>query len=155
MRRLRADPAMVDAALEERVVWWLAALVRPCARHAAPATSLTRRTRDAVHDVERVLSERWGEAVSLSDLSRAVGLSVFHLCRAFRRLTGRTMHEYRETLRLRDSLDALQQGRRPITDIALDAGFSSHSHYTAAFRRAFGQTPSAIRAACGDHNTRP
>jgi AraC-like DNA-binding protein len=34
---------------------------------------------------------------------------------------------------------------RGLTDIGVDLGFSSHSHFTATFRRAFGVTPSALR----------
>jgi AraC-like DNA-binding protein len=33
-----------------------------------------------------------------------------------------------------------------ITDLALDLGFSSHSHFTSVFRKAFGMTPSQYRA---------
>lgn len=145
MRRLRSGAPIDDATLEEQVVWWLAVLARAGRQHVAPAVSITPRTRDAVHAAERLLSEHWRDSWSLADLSRAAGLSVFHLCRGFRRLTGRTIHQYRETLRLRASLDALQDYRRSITEIALDAGFSSHSHFTTAFRREFGRTPSHVR----------
>jgi AraC-like DNA-binding protein len=34
-----------------------------------------------------------------------------------------------------------------LIDIALDLGFSSHSHFTDIFRRTFGNTPSAVRQA--------
>ena len=66
------------------------------------------------------------------------------LCRLFRRHTGMTLHEYRTELRLRDALDRLASRRGDLTRIALDLGFSSHSHFTAAFRRAFGMTPTAF-----------
>jgi AraC family transcriptional regulator len=146
MKRLNTGATIDDAAIEERVVWWLAALASASRRVAdSRSAPMTRRTRDAVHDVERVLSRQWRESWSLADLARGTGLSVFHLCRAFRRVTGRTIHEYRETLRLRAALDALQGGGSSVTDIALDAGFSSHSHFTAAFHRAFGCTPSVAR----------
>ncbi|MFN8061543.1 MAG: AraC family transcriptional regulator [Vicinamibacterales bacterium] len=146
MRCLRSGASIDDAAVEERVIWWLVELAGAGRRHLAPARALTRRSRDAVHETERLLSEHWREPWSLADLSRAAGLSVYHLCRAFRQVTGRTIHQYREALRLRESLDALQRETRSITDIALDAGFSSHSHFTAAFRREFGRTPSQVRA---------
>jgi AraC-like DNA-binding protein len=150
IRRLQSGGAIDDAAIEERIVWWLAALARASCRDAEPRSGpLTRRTRHAVHDVERMLSRHWCESWALADLARGTGLSVFHLCRAFRRVTGRTIHEYREALRLRAALDVLQSGGRPVTEIALDAGFSSHSHFTAAFHRAFGRTPSVARGVRG------
>jgi AraC-like DNA-binding protein len=32
-----------------------------------------------------------------------------------------------------------------VTDLAMALGFSSHSHFSAAFKQAYGQTPSAFR----------
>jgi AraC-like DNA-binding protein len=55
-----------------------------------------------------------------------------------------SLHAYRTELRLRHALERLLERREHITQIALDLGFSSHSHFTAAFRRAFGLTPSAF-----------
>jgi AraC-like DNA-binding protein len=54
---------------------------------------------------------------------------------------------YLSQLRLRASLEPLLDGTAPITDIALAHGYSSHSHYTNAFREALGITPSAARRA--------
>lgn len=145
MRQLRAGIRTENADIEEQVVWWLAALARASRRQQKATSSVTGRTRESVHEAERLISARYEENWSLADLARDTGLSVFHLCRAFRRVTGRTIHQYREALRLRSSLDALQRTDRPIIDIALDAGFSSHSHFTSAFHRAFGRAPSHLR----------
>jgi AraC family transcriptional regulator len=81
----------------------------------------------------------------IAEVADAVGASVFHLCRLFRRGTGVSLHAYRTELRLRRSLEWLQDGGDILT-VALDAGFSHHSHFTAAFRRAFGVVPSGFRA---------
>ena len=69
-----------------------------------------------------------------------------HLARVFRRHSGVSVHRTILTLRLRDSLDRLREASADIASIALDLGFSDHSHFTAAFRRAFGITPSRARA---------
>jgi AraC-like DNA-binding protein len=74
-----------------------------------------------------------------------VHFSPYALARAFRRLTGYTIHAYQLQLRLRGSLDRVIGGGAGLSDIAADQGFASHSHYTAAFRRAFGRTPSELR----------
>ena len=71
---------------------------------------------------------------------------MFHLCRCFRAGTGLTLHEYRTQLRLRGALEALESGDCDLTRLALDTGFSSHSHFTAAFRRVFDATPSRVRS---------
>jgi AraC-like DNA-binding protein len=50
-------------------------------------------------------------------------------------------------VRLRASLEPLLDGTTPVTDIALAHGYSSHSHYSSAFRAALGMTPSDARQA--------
>jgi AraC family transcriptional regulator len=107
--------------------------------------ALHRRHRDIVHHVEHLLSERWEQELTLQQIAREAGVSVYHLCRIFRRVTGTTLHQYRQNLRLRWSLEGVIESRRPLVDIALDAGFSSHSHFTSSFHREFVQTPSCLR----------
>lgn len=82
----------------------------------------------------------------LRAIAGASGLSPFQLCRAFRAHTGTTLTFYRHSLRLRLALDAVRDRSVSLTDLALDLGFSSHSHFTAIFRRHFGITPSQFRA---------
>jgi AraC-like DNA-binding protein len=76
---------------------------------------------------------------------RAVHVSPFHLARIFQQQTGVPVHRYLTQLRLRASLERLADGEEDLTTIALELGFSSHSHFTDAFRREFGQPPSEIR----------
>jgi AraC-like DNA-binding protein len=70
---------------------------------------------------------------------------VFHLCRLFRRRTGLTIHAYRHHLRLRNALEPLEQADADLLALALDLGYSGHSHFTALFRRQFGIVPSRLR----------
>ena len=81
----------------------------------------------------------------IADVAAAVGSSEFHLCRLFRRATGSSLHGYRTALRLRRSLDWLHDGGDILT-VALEAGFSHHSHFTSSFHREFGVPPSEFRA---------
>jgi AraC family transcriptional regulator len=113
-------------------------------RHSASA-DISSRQRATVHDIETMLSRKPEQSISLRVIARAVGLSAYHTCRLFRRLTGTTLHQYGLRLRLRAALSELLESARPLTDIALDAGFSSHSHFTESFRLAFGATPSSLR----------
>jgi AraC-like DNA-binding protein len=55
------------------------------------------------------------------------------------------VHHWLLRLRLHTSLERVAEPRSDLTVIALDFGFASHSHFTAAFRRTFGLTPSALR----------
>ena len=86
-----------------------------------------------------------GERLTLDDLARAVHASPFHLARVFRQHTGLTIHRYLTLLRLRASLERLAQGQEDLAALALELGFSSHSHFTDAFTREFGAPPSGLR----------
>lgn len=97
-----------------------------------------------VERTQMLLARRFADALTLHELASELAVSPFHLCRVFRRATGQSLHQYREQLRLRAALGRLEGGE-PLIDMALDLGYSSHSHFTAAFRRAFGVAPSRAR----------
>ena len=100
---------------------------------------------DLAEAAKIVLVQDFREPVSLDEVARRAGSSVFHLCRTFRRHTGSTLHAYRNQLRLRTALERVAAPAGDLTDLAFDLGYSSHSHFTAAFRKAFGMAPSAFR----------
>src|SRR5260221_1341296 len=102
----------------------------------------------AVEVVDRVRGHALAhldQRLTLSRLARVADCSPFQLCRAFRQVTGGALHQWLVRLRLQVSLERVAEPRRDLTAVALDLGFASHSHFTAAFRRAFGLTPSELR----------
>jgi len=102
---------------------------------------------DLAEAVKAHLAGRLGERLTLEELSQCVHASPFHLARVFQQQTGLTIHRYLTCLRLRASLERLAGGQADLTALALDLGFSSHSHFTDTFRREFGCAPSGIRTA--------
>ena len=113
----------------------------------APRPVTSRAHRVLAEDTRACLGQTFASPMGLSDLARALDTSVFHLCRVFRHCTGSTIHGYRNELRLRRSLDLLDESAGDILSIALALGYSGHSHFTGVFRRAFGLTPSSYRDA--------
>lgn len=107
------------------------------------------RHRALAEDARALLSATFTRGESLTAIASAVGSSAFHLCRVFRRHTGLTIHAYRGQLRLRHSLELLDDRDHDILGTALALGYSGHSHFTAAFRRAFGVTPSGYQTWSG------
>ncbi len=105
----------------------------------------TPRHEEMVRTVEEHLARSFAERVTLDDLARAVSCSPFHLCKVFRALTGETIHGKLTTLRLRAALERVLDGE-DLTQVALDVGFASHSHFTYAFRRHYGEAPRSVRA---------
>jgi AraC-like DNA-binding protein len=109
-------------------------------RHSA----LARRTR-ALERVKEAVAIAPADKWNIATLAKVASLAPFHLCHVFRQMVGTSIYDYVLHERLAYSLDAVLDGGDDLTAIALDAGFASHSHFTARFRRFFGCTPAALR----------
>jgi AraC family transcriptional regulator len=83
--------------------------------------------------------------LSLEVLARESGYSRVHFVRMFRAATGYAPHNYLLKLRVERVREMLANPALSLTDIALDCGFSSHSHLTRVFRQVLGATPSEYR----------
>ncbi|MBC8050412.1 MAG: helix-turn-helix transcriptional regulator [Chitinophagales bacterium] len=93
------------------------------------------------------VSSNLGEDISLEMLAAQTGLGEFAFLRAFKASTGETPHQFVLRARIERAKTLLVASGAPVTEIALDVGFSSHSHFSAAFRRSVGVSPRAFRSA--------
>lgn len=108
--------------------------------------SVQRRHRELADAARNDLARHFRNRRSLGALARQLDCSPYHLCHVFRRETGTTIARYQTGLRLRAALERLAESHDGLTEIGLDLGFSSHSHFTSQFSRVFGMPPSAFRA---------
>jgi AraC family transcriptional regulator len=145
LRALDAGP-VDDGAVEETAIGVADALLAAVAgrRRATPAEA-RRAHRDLAGATKELLGREFRRPLRLESMAARLGVTPAHLCRVFRRITGSSIHAYVTRLRLRAALEPLAAGARDLSGLALDLGFSSHSHFTAAFRREFGIPPSACR----------
>ena len=158
-QRLRIDPraqalvAMLRHSLREAIAEPLEAeslaltlaqrALGPRTAHAAEATHAQRKLVDRVKLVlNGDLARRW----TLADIAAEVGGSPIYLTQVFRQVEGVPLYRYQLRLRLAKALDLMSE-YEDLTALGLDLGFSSHSHFTAAFRQAFGRTPTEFRDA--------
>ncbi len=88
--------------------------------------------------------------LGLIDLSRVTGCSPHHLSRVFAQLTGSTVSQHRNQLRVSLALDRIAQGEPDLAGLAHDLGFADHAHLTRTIRAATGQPPSACRASLAE-----
>jgi AraC family transcriptional regulator len=96
-------------------------------------------------EADEVLARAFAGAVSVSSLARSLGVSASYLTRAYRAATGGTLHAHVTRLRLSHALSRLASGANDLTVLALELGYSSHSHFSAEFKRHVGRPPSAFR----------
>ena len=138
-----ADPFYVEEAVVDLLDRVVAKAYGAAGERARPPSS---RQHDLVAGIKRVLARQFTAPLTIRALVDQTGGSIFHVCRTFRQISGITLHEYRNQLRLRAALEAVTDSDEPLTKIALAVGYAHHSHFTAAFRRAFQTTPSSLRA---------
>ncbi|HSL65122.1 MAG TPA: helix-turn-helix transcriptional regulator [Gaiellaceae bacterium] len=90
---------------------------------------------------------RYREPLDVAALARAAHLSQAHFSREFRRAFGETPHQYLLTRRLERAAALLRNTDRSVAEICLDVGLRSVGSFTTSFRRAYGMSPTAYRAA--------
>jgi AraC family transcriptional regulator len=104
--------------------------------------------------VQRVLDAAPNAPHRIEDLAAEFGVSPFHLSRVFRAETGTSLHQYVLRVRMQQALSRLHDGEAQLSRLALELGFSSHSHFSTVFRRHFGESPNQVRAAFRSRLTR-
>ena len=90
---------------------------------------------------------RYFEPLTVADLARAAGLSPAHFSREFRRTFGEAPHQYLLTRRLERGAALLRNTDRTVTEICFAIGLTSLGSFTTSFRRVYGLSPLAYRAA--------
>ncbi len=86
-----------------------------------------------------------GEGLSLADVAKAAGASVFHFCKVFHKATGLKFTDYVARVRLEDARNRLLNPNLRISEIAYDVGFQSLTQFNRTFKRVFGQSPTDFR----------
>lgn len=86
------------------------------------------------------LSRRW----ALAEIAADIGGSPVYLTQVFQQVEGIPLYRYHLRLRLARALDLVAR-YDDMSALAAELGFSSHSHFAAAFRQAYGRSPTAFR----------
>ena len=113
----------------------------PTASHAAAGSAGRQKLVDRAKLIlSSDLARRW----TLADVAAEARCSPVYLTQVFQQVEGMPLYRYQLRLRLARALDLL--GRYDdLTALSLDLGFSSHSHFSAAFRAAYGRSPSEFK----------
>jgi AraC family transcriptional regulator len=113
----------------------------PRTSHQPGATHARRRLADRVKVLlAGDLSRRW----TLADIAAEIRGSPVYLTQVFQQTEGIPLYRYHLRLRLARALDLIAQ-YDDLSALAAELGFSSHSHFTAAFRLAYGRSPTAFQ----------
>lgn len=87
------------------------------------------------------IGEHFRENITLEELARLVSLSPHYLCKCFKKVTGRTIFEYIEQMRIQYSCYLLGTTKDSVMEIALRSGFNTVSYFNRVFKKYCGNTP--------------
>jgi AraC-like DNA-binding protein/mannose-6-phosphate isomerase-like protein (cupin superfamily) len=129
------------------VLLWL---VRHYKHYARRQDSLVRRERDLrrLQPLFRLLDERYGERIKVSDAARRCAMSSSYFMRFFKTVTGESFRAYLNDFRIQKAQSLLGTTRDPIADISERVGFCSQSYFGNVFLMRVGMTPFAYRRNC-------
>lgn len=102
-----------------------------------------------------MLEARIEEPLTVSQLSRALGVSQRQLERLFRRDTGCTIIQFSNLLRLQYARVLLTSTRMSIREVSASCGFNSLSYFSLCFKKTFGKKPSNYRRAWPENEPAP
>lgn len=103
-----------------------------------------------VHRLEEWISVHVDSDISLAQLAQIAGFSPAHFVRLFRNTLGCTPYQHVLKMRLARARQLLVTSELTIATIAAETGFSSQSHLTTAFLRAYRTPPGQMRReVCG------
>jgi len=117
---------------------WPGSRPRPPAARGGLAPGALRRVREHIH-------HRLAQRIDLNELAAIAGLSDCHFSRAFKQSVGVPPHRYVVMRRIEAAAVLIEQTDRPLSEIALEVGFSDQSHFTRIFSRLVRQTPREYR----------
>jgi AraC-like DNA-binding protein len=97
-------------------------------------------------DVSAIISSRFHEKLSIGKIAEILDVSPYHLCHSYHAATGTTIHYHITLLRMSEAIHRIYAYPKNLTELALDLGYSSHSHFSSTFKQFFGITPTELMA---------
>lgn len=116
-------------------------LVQPPPENELFCTRQQRLAQERVDQVVFLLKQNLANPPALEELGKKIGCSHFYLSRIFSAQTGQTITQYLRQLRMERAAELLKTREYNVTEVALEVGYNSLSHFSAAFQETFGCCP--------------
>lgn len=94
-----------------------------------------------IRKAKEIILAKMSEPPSLSALSEEIDLSLNKLKEGFKQLYGDTVYGYLLTYKMEEARRMLESGKYNVNEVGLKIGYSTASHFIAAFKKKYGTTP--------------
>lgn len=130
--------------LEERIVHLI---IRNCLNVRSSMESTSHRFE--VESAIEFIHANYMKKISVDNISNAVNYSTSSFSRIFKKEMGKTLSSYIIETRLEKSKKLMEVGKLNLTDVAYSCGFNSPSHFSSAFKKSYGASPSEYQSFVG------
>lgn len=100
---------------------------------------------DIINDVMSYIKNNHTERLTLDDISKEAGYSKNYLCTLFKNVSGFTINQYINGVRIKEAQELLSGTSLSVTDISCQTGFDSLTHFGRVFKSTTGYTPLEYR----------
>ena len=130
----------IEGSLQQFIALHLAPFMQPVLKH----DNMTSRDKDILHAVKDYLHRTFQQNHSLVDLSRHFGINQNKLKKSFKELFGVPVIEYLYNLKMEHAKTMLYDEGMYVGEVAAIVGYKNANHFSTAFKRKFGITPSKV-----------
>jgi AraC-like DNA-binding protein len=96
---------------------------------------------EKIQKAKQILIERMAEPPTLTELSNMINLPLAHLKDGFKHIYGETVYAYLLSYKMEYARKLLATKKYNIAEVSFEVGYSTPSHFIAAFKKKFGATP--------------
>jgi AraC-like DNA-binding protein len=138
----RRDDALIHASMRHLLHAFVAGQFDAADPPAAPVPEPIER---ALATIYATLDADPAAPIALDDLAEAAIVTPAHLCRLFRKHTGRSPAETVRLARLDRAAQLVARSNYSVKQIAHLTGFTDQPHFTRTFTAAYGRSPTEVR----------
>lgn len=112
-----------------------------------PISTYSTQTSGRVPKLMHFIQQNFKEDITLQQAASVAGLQIHSFCRFFKSLTNRTFSDFLNEVRIGFACKLLQQSDLPVTQIALECGYTNISYFNRCFKKINKVSPKAYRIA--------
>ena len=94
-----------------------------------------------IRDAKEIMISRMAEPPTLNELSEEIGLSLKKLKEGFKQIYGDSVYSFLFDYKMEYARKILESGEYNVNEVGLKVGYSTASHFIAAFKKKYGTTP--------------
>ena len=136
--RVRSEVRAPDSASRIAIDGAMMLMIADMARNRIDGASTRPRW---LRRVEDAIESSISSPPDVETLAGIAGVHASHLLRTFRRYHGATIANFVRERRIQRARTEVATSTRPLSTIAVDAGFADQAHFTRVFKQTFGETP--------------